>query len=134
VKREFEPLAFGEANIGDELVEIAGNNNEGDAKPEEIGTSSSAHNGNQVIDLDSDDVIEFVGGNMNILSDMPHQREACSGFKYVPYPYDRVANMKCCSQCYCYVCDINAKGVYICVYTYVCIYVYVCMYVCIHMY
>lgn len=110
VKREKEPLKFGEANIEGELVEIAMNNGEGDVNHEEEGLcTSSSNNGNKVIDLDCEDVIEFVGGNMNVLSDMPHQREACSGFKWVPYPYDRVANMKCCNQCYCYVCDINAK-------------------------
>ena len=97
VKREFEPLKFGEANYGDEVVEIK-SCEEDDA---EKGVREA------VISVDDECDIECIGGNMNALSDMPHQREACSCFKFIPY--DRSANIKFCNQCYCYICDIIAK-------------------------
>jgi hypothetical protein len=106
IKREYEPKGFGEADIPGELEEIAC------AVKEEKGNSATSSLSS--IDLtrtgdssSNGDEIEFCGGNMNVLSDMPHQREACSGFKFIPY--DRCNNMRYCNQCYCYICDIIAK-------------------------
>ena len=105
IKREFEPVTFGKANFLDEVVEMLG---EGEEK-EELELSSSSSNMNKVnADTNNDECeIECLGGNMNFLSDMPHQREACSGFPFSPY--DRSVNRKYCKQCFCYICDINAK-------------------------
>ena len=104
IKREFEPFSFGAADYLDEVVEVAG---EGVEENELTVTSNSGNNiSNNGADTD-DCEIECLGGNMNFLSDMPHQREACSGFPFAPF--DRSANSKYCKQCFCYVCDINAK-------------------------
>ena len=102
IKREkgSEPCGFGEANYLDEVVEVAG---EG---VEENERTLSSNDSNDNADNDDCD-LEFLGGNTNFLSDMPHQREACSGFPFAQY--DRSTNSKYCKQCFCYVCDINAK-------------------------
>ena len=48
-----------------------------------ISTSSSSQPMIQSItDGDNSDIeIEFIGGNMSVLSNMPHQREACDSYK-----------------------------------------------------
>ena len=104
IKREFEPFSFGAADYLDEVVEVAG---EGVEENEMTVTSNSGKNiSNNGADTDDYEIV-CLGGNMNFLSDMPHQREACSGFPFAPF--DRSANSKYCKQCFCYVCDINAK-------------------------
>jgi len=118
VKRE--PMGFGEADIGDEVVELP-------LPSSAMSGSSCAHTpagstdlagrlasgGGMVmavdVDVDSDDDIAFVGGNMTVMSEMAHQREACSRF-----PFDRMCkaiatNRLHCDNCFCYVCDVPVR-------------------------
>ena len=53
---------------------------------------------------DDNEGIEFVGSKgINPLSDFPHSREDCVKNLF------RIDPAKFCPQCYCYVCDMNAK-------------------------
>ena len=53
---------------------------------------------------DDNEGIEFVGSKgINPLSDFPHSREDCVKNLF------RIDPAKFCHQCYCYVCDMNAK-------------------------
>ena len=55
---------------------------------------------------DDDDDVQCTGrSGANALSDFPHARENCVAVKFVQGQED-----KCCSNCYCYVCDAPAKG------------------------
>lgn len=119
IKTEFLPKAFGEADIGDEVVEVCDPNLEStvsfgvdmeEGKITDNGTSKRQK-------IDSCDEIEFIGGETQSLGSMPHQREACFEYKFVRsnsvvgisgQEFQRQMNLKCCSQCYCYVCDIKA--------------------------
>jgi len=56
-------------------------------------------------DDDDDDVTCTGRSGANALSDFPHARENCVAVKFVQGQED-----KCCSNCYCYVCDAPAKG------------------------
>lgn len=98
IKEEFPPKAFGEANIGDELVEMA---------PEEEEVAASGMHGSG-----GDEDFEIVGGNLTVAAEMPHQREACTRF---PFMMNGKAgtpmgakNLTHCPQCYCYVCEVKA--------------------------
>jgi hypothetical protein len=67
---------------------------------------------------------------MNVASDMPHQREACSVVRFVKAPIEPTGsststikynayvkalqeqatnNLKCCQMCYCYICEVKAS-------------------------
>ncbi len=115
IKLEFEPKQFGEANYGEEVVEVMPPEA---APPEPIdldhGTASKGKRKfddafqNGTGNDDDDDEIQFVGGNMQVAADMPHQREACprcpfQRFKNVP------ANSTFCPNCYCFICEIKAS-------------------------
>ena len=55
---------------------------------------------------DDDEDVQCTGrSGANALSDFPHARENCVAVKFVQGQED-----KCCSNCYCYVCDAPAKG------------------------
>lgn len=101
VKEEFPAKKFGQAN-NDEVTEVLGLNDE-----MEIEQSKSS---NDICDVD-DDVITFVGGNLQGLGDMPHQRESCSKYQFVRIGLvgDIKKNSSFCNFCYCYICEIPAS-------------------------
>ncbi|RYH30913.1 PDZ domain-containing protein [archaeon] len=116
IKEEFAPKGFGEANIADEVVEVA---------PEELqqennhGASCSASAANpsgngHAMNMDED--FEIVGGNMTAASEMPHQREACTKHPFRNYMSANTrasiptsVNLTFCLNCYCYVCEVKAS-------------------------
>jgi hypothetical protein len=133
IKIEFEPKKFGEANIGDEVVEVLGED-ETATGPLSASKSSSTlpADGVEVVKsatpapstVDADDDFEdfqIVGTTMQVASDMPHQRYSCTTHPFRMEPplgmYGRSAetpamlaeririNQKHCANCYCYVCD-----------------------------
>eukprot|EP01034_Spumella_vulgaris_P021902 gene21903-27979_t len=116
IKLEHEPLSFGQANIGDEVVEVrdpdAGDEDESSGNSASGGGGGSAVKKEPVVFGDDDLDIEFVGGNMNTAADMPHQREACPQHPFgsqAKNPQDMVHNIKFCPNCYCFVCDIKTS-------------------------
>ena len=98
IKLEFEPKNFGEANFGDEVVEVAPAETTAEVAQLLQATSSNGANG---------DDVEFVGGNATVASEMPHARESCTQFLFTPVPH--TSNEKRCHFCYCYVCDTIAS-------------------------
>ncbi len=73
---------------------------------------SSVATGGEEENDDDDDFVQIVGSNMKAASDMPHQREACSQYPFGWYgknPQLILHNISKCNNCYCYVCDINAR-------------------------
>lgn len=95
VKLEFEPKAFGCANIEDEVIEVVNPTKDNDF-------SNS-----------KDNDIELVGGNMQLAVDMPHPRDACTVFPFNKVSYiDNLSNpqnLKHCTFCYCYICDVKVS-------------------------
>ena len=99
-----EPVGFGCADVGDEVVEVV------NPKLSMLEASQAA----AITDTDDADAVEFVGGNMVVAADMPHPREACTR-----HPFHRPSAMSTfhftatnrlhCDQCYCYVCEVRAK-------------------------
>lgn len=94
IKIEFEPKKFGEANIGDDVVEVEDEESNsasagiGSSKPS---SSALATDGIEVVtanavagtasSADSDDFegdFQIVGNTMQVASDMPHQRYSCT--------------------------------------------------------
>ena len=96
IKLEFEPKKFGEANFGDEVVEVAPM--ETAVEVVQALASCTGSNG---------DDVEFVGGNVIVASEMPHARESCTQFPFCTVPTS--SNERRCHFCYCYVCDIIAS-------------------------
>ena len=106
VKLEHEPKKFGEANFGDEVIEVEDPNKEQEDQSE-LGKKRSRLDA--FGDDDGDD-IEIVGGNMVTAADMPHQREACTRFPFkYHYLKNSAVNESYCSNCYCYVCEVKAS-------------------------
>lgn len=129
IKVEFEPKKFGEANVADEVIEVAGEEDEvvaptADVEMVVVGKPAASTNaaGN---DEESDfEDFQIVGGTMQVASDMPHQRYACTmhPFRMAPAQYNAGGhkqtetasmfaercrmNIKSCAKCYCYVCDM----------------------------
>jgi hypothetical protein len=101
VKEEFPSKKFGEAD-NDDVTEVRGLNDE-----MEVEQSKPAKD---ICDVDDDDVITFVGGNLQGLGDMPHQRESCSQYQFIRSGMgsDKI-NSRFCSFCYCYICEIPAS-------------------------
>lgn len=143
IKLEFEPKKFGEANIGDEVVEVHGEDEDTTgANGGVMGSASKAAAAEVMVvaaagsssttgattsaaaeDDDFEGDFQIVGNTMQVASDMPHQRYACTmhPFRVAPtsksYPYHTQPenamqlaergkiNIKHCAKCYCYVCD-----------------------------
>ena len=108
---KFEPISFGEADIGDEVIEIR-NPNMAEQKVElasPIIQNNIPGEKAQISALDEDDGIEFVGGNVEIAMDMPHQRESCYKFPFSTSKLEVNTNQRYCPNCYCYVCEVKAS-------------------------
>lgn len=99
IKLEFEPKQFGEANIGDEVVEVAGQE-DATTGPPSASTSANGLAGDDVQvmkpttpttpaaaasaaddDLGDEDFV-VVGTTMQVASDMPHQRYSCTTYPF----------------------------------------------------
>lgn len=130
IKLESEPKKFGEANVGDEVVEVLGEEDEPVAEVEMTVASSTTSGKPSTAaaanDADSDfEDFQIVGGTMQVASDMPHQRYACTMHPYRVAPAEVHTHMglqrnesaaafaeRCrmnlqhCAKCYCYVCDM----------------------------
>jgi len=115
IKTEFPPKAFGEADIEDEVVEVHDPNKQ--YSDQVFDSSNGPASKRAKGDVDSDE-IEFVGGEAQSLSAMPHQREACFENKFVHASminglaggeFQSKMNMKFCRNCYCYVCEVKAS-------------------------
>ena len=56
-------------------------------------------------DSTNDNVIEVISSNtVNPLTDLPHMRHTCATF-----PFGKDSNIKHCSHCFCYVCDVKIQ-------------------------
>jgi hypothetical protein len=120
-----EPVGFGEADVGDEVVELplpesasvrktpssalglyasSSSSSTPADLASRLGASASIPGAAPVADGgDDDEEIAFLGGNMTVMSEMAHQREACSKF---PFRQGGLSsNKEHCSNCFCYVCD-----------------------------
>jgi len=86
IKLEFEPKKFGEANVTDEVVEVLGEDDEPAAEVEMVTSSSATASATKPVasnDAESDfEDFQIVGGTMQVASDMPHQRYACTMHPY----------------------------------------------------
>lgn len=106
IKQEYTPLKFGEADIIGELTEVDVGRNEGlkgiVSPPSALNESHQRQS-----NADDEEEIEYVGGNMQLASQMPHARESCPQFKFVHNI--QVLSLKQCSQCYCFVCELKAS-------------------------
>eukprot|EP00602_Paraphysomonas_sp_CaronLab_P013822 CAMPEP_0185041302 /NCGR_PEP_ID=MMETSP1103-20130426/40381_1 /TAXON_ID=36769 /ORGANISM="Paraphysomonas bandaiensis, Strain Caron Lab Isolate" /LENGTH=214 /DNA_ID=CAMNT_0027580957 /DNA_START=87 /DNA_END=728 /DNA_ORIENTATION=- len=109
IKRE--GVGFGCADIVDEVVEV---------RNPQLNQSISSAPAPAVVDMETEDeCVEYVGGNMTVASDMPHQREACTKYSFVldfSPSLDSTrrsgaveANRLHCSKCYCYLCEVPAE-------------------------
>ena len=101
-----EPVGFGAADIGDDVVELRPEGYQEEMEGTSASLSSNAMDESDL--LNCSQAIEFVGGNMMVMADMPHQRETCSTFPFVTGG-DISQNLKHCPNCYCYVCDVNVQ-------------------------
>jgi hypothetical protein len=112
VKKEYQinEVGFGEANYGDEVIEMLVTNETSNetADVEVIDHSETKKAKTNVKsdgnDVNGDDDIEFLGGNMTVLADMAHQRESCSIKKFYT-SQNHPENAQYCNNCWCYVCD-----------------------------
>ncbi len=113
VKKEYQinAVGFGQANYGDEVIEVLLTNETGNEGVEvEIVDHSETkkiktNTNNNDNDIHSgDDDIEFLGGNMTVLADMAHQRESCSIKKFYS-SHNHPENIQHCNNCWCYICD-----------------------------
>jgi hypothetical protein len=123
---KFEPVGFGEADVGDEVVEVVnpdldGTFNDSSFTSQRSGTlattprttSSVSLNDNSFTVEDEDEDIVCVQNNANAAnaSQMPHQREACQVFPFKRNASaESGANTQYCPNCYCYVCDVPAAN------------------------
>lgn len=133
VKQEPVGVKFGEADVGDEVVELRP---EGFDEDSEAGVTGADGAGAGMavarMDMDDDDDlpggsqgIAFIGGNMMVMADLPHQREACCTHPFVTEAQATAAgaaqtttieaavaaafakNLTHCPNCFCFVCDVN---------------------------
>ena len=113
VKNEYQinAVGFGEANYGDEVIEVLASNETGNQAGDieiidhsEAKKIKSNSNNNDNCMHGGDDDIEFLGGNMAVLADMAHQRESCSINKFY-CTHNHPDNLKHCNNCWCYICD-----------------------------
>lgn len=88
VKLEFPPKSFGESNIDDEVIEV-----------------ECPYSENEIVTT-NDDVV-FVGGNMQVATELPHPRDICMKFKFSVH--GGKDNLTFCAFCYCYVCEVKAS-------------------------
>lgn len=110
IKVEYEPKGFGEANIGDELIELPNPKHlQEQSLDTDVGNDGKKRSFAAAFDDDEDEIV-IVGENMNVASDMPHQREACTRnmFKYNGTKGNQ-SNFAHCPNCYCYVCEVKAS-------------------------
>jgi hypothetical protein len=97
---KFEPVGFGCADVGDEVVEVP--------NPHKMAEQP------QFVDIDlDDDAVEVMGGHVTNAGDMPHPRESCPNFRFVMTTIASASssanNMNFCPQCYCFVCEVKAS-------------------------
>lgn len=106
IKLEFEPKGFGEADIDDEVVEVSDPEKADDDEP----LTGKKRSAEEAFDVDGDEEIQVLGGNMNFASNMPHPRESCTVHPFVnPRQSSKTSgNMQHCPNCYCYVCQVKA--------------------------
>ena len=123
VKLEFEPKEFGEANIGDEVIEVI-DPNAMEEEDETEGGSAGVQGSHKkkrnysaafAAPEGDDDEIEFVGGNMTVAADLPHPREACPKYAFKYNQLVRAGggmegnpNKQYCANCFCFVCEVKA--------------------------
>ena len=107
-----EPVGFGCADVGDEVVEVM-SSRQAAAAAAAVADAARSGDGRGVGDDDDDDCenIEFVGGNMVVAADMPHPRESCTRFPFLAAPSEasQALNLRHCPQCYCFVCEAKAS-------------------------
>jgi hypothetical protein len=126
VKVELTPKGFGEANIGDEVVEVlpqADDDQQGGWAPATSISQKDASRRFQVEPTTPTELEEFtsilaqrseedvivVGGTAVFAASMPHARDACPQCPYKAIPNS--GNEQHCVNCFCYVCDMNASQV-----------------------
>jgi hypothetical protein len=110
---KFEPVGFGEADVGDEVVEVR--NSGFDISSESMALSGASA---PLVSLCRDDAEGFEENGImcmqtnastsSSLSSMPHQRESCPThiFKRNATVDSRI-NVPFCPNCFCYICDVR---------------------------
>jgi len=122
---------FGEANQGDEVVEVHNPNHSHDKgvdvqqihNDDHATSSSSSSSSSKGCSGEEEDDMVVVGDKLFAAGDMPHARESCFSYAFVkPTPAEQgmwggapadatrtSKNVLYCSMCYCYVCDVKAS-------------------------